>query len=611
MATTTLPRHRTANRRGRWLAGGLLVLVFAIIVVVLMRTHLASTAPQAATVPVTRGAIVASVAGSGTVAAAQVLDLSFQTSGTVTAVLVAEGDSVQAGQVLARLDDRDVQLQLADAQASLASAQAKLNQARQGNATPEDTAAAQASVANAQANLQRARTGNTTAADIASAQAQLRSAQAKLDALKNPSQADLSAAELKVKQAQNDLDSTRTSASATKTNAELAMRQAADNLTKAQAAYATARQNWDYVNETGADPTNPKTTDATGRSKKNKLNDVQKRQYYETFVEAEAAMHSAEKDLAQTQVTYDKARQDESTQIGQAEATLADAQQQLDALQHPSATDVTQAQAGVDEAKANLQKLQQGGTKADIAAAQANVDQAQANLAKLTAPASATDVQVQQAAVAQAEQAMGQAQLKLENATLKAPFAGIVTAVDILRGSVVSPSAAAISLIDRSTLHVDLKLSENDVAKVALGQKVALTIDALKDWKADGTVSYIAPSAETSNGVVTYAVRVSFPDSDERVKVGMTANLSITTAQKDGVLLIPNTVLLPKGAGHAVLVSGQGGAPREVDVQTGLTDGTNTEIVSGLNEGDRVLANPNASKAQTSGGLLGHFGGQR
>jgi len=242
--------------------------------------------------------------------------------------------------VLARLDDRDLQLEVANAQASLESAQAKLAQARQGNATPEELAAAQASVANAQAQVDKARTGNTTAADIASAEAELRSAQAKLDALKNPASDDLSAAQLKVTQAQNDLDSTRTSASATKTNAELAMHQAADNLTKAQANYATAKANWDYVKETGADPTNPETTDASGKTRKNKLNDVQKRQYYETYVQAEAAMHSAEKELTQAQVTYDKARQDEIVQIQQAEANLAGAMQQLDALKNPSANDL-------------------------------------------------------------------------------------------------------------------------------------------------------------------------------------------------------------------------------------------------------------------------------
>jgi HlyD family secretion protein len=607
MATTTLPQQRAGVHRGRWVAGGIALIVLAIIAAVLLSARRSSSAASTtATSPVTRGTIIASVAGTGSVAAAQSLDLAFQTSGTVTEMLVEEGDQVQVGQLLAQLDDRELRLKVADAQASLQSAQARLAQAKQGNSTPEDIAASQAGVANAEANLQKARTGNTTAADIAGAEAQLRSAQAQLDALKNPAVANLSAAELKLTQAQNDLDSARTSASAAKTNAELSMRQAADNLTKAQAAYASAKQNWDYVQATGADPANPKTTDpATGKEKKNKLNEVQKRQYYETFVQAEASMHSAEKELTSAQVSYDKSRQDEIVQIQRTEATLADAQRQLDALKNPTATDLVQAQASVDQANANLQKLRQGGTQADIAAAQASVDQAKANLQKLTAPATETDLQVQQAGVAQAEQALKQAQLALEQATLKAPFAGVITAVNIVPGSGATTGTAAISLIDRSTLHVDMALSENDVARVQIGQPVTITIDALDDWTAQGMVSYIAPAATISNGVVTYPVRVSFPDTEARVKVGMTANISIVTATKESVLLVPNTALLPNGAGHAVQLPSADGGTRDVEVKTGLSDGTHMEIVDGVNEGDQVITNPSIASPSGGGGLFG------
>jgi HlyD family secretion protein len=88
----------------------------------------------------------------------------------------------------------------------------------------------------------------------------------------------------------------------------------------------------------------------------------------------------------------------------------------------------------------------------------------------------------------------------------------------------------------------------------------------------------------------------------------MTANLTITTAKKDGVLLVPNTALLPKGAGHSVQVlNTDGKTSREVDVQTGLTDGSQTEITSGLNEGDKVVTNPNTTKPK-SGGLFGPGG---
>jgi HlyD family secretion protein len=574
MATTTLER-RSAPRRGIWFGGGAAVIALVIIAALYInsRASSSSAATTVATSTVAPGSVVASVAGSGTVAAAQSLDLAFQSSGTVTQVSVKEGDSVTAGQTLAQLDTRDLELQVASAQAALKSAQTKLAQTSDGDVQPADLAAQKASVA--------------------SAQAQLKAAQAQLAALKNPTPDKISAAQASVRQAELDLQAQKDNSSAAKTKAEQALAQATDSLTQAQSKFATAQSNWQYVQDTGADPSNPSTTNASGQKVKNKLNDTQRQQYYDTFVQAQAALRSAETAVAQAQVTYDNARQAEPTNIQQAETKLADAQAQLAALQHPSATDIAQKQASVEQAVAGLQ-------------------QAQANLAKLSAPGTASDVSIQQDAVTQAEQSLKQAQLKLEQTTLKAPFNAVVSAVNIVPGGSASSSASsssttsggAVSLIDRSTLHVDLKLSENDVAKVSLGQPVALTIDALKDWKADGTVSYIAPAAESSNGVVTYAVRVSFPDSDTRVKVGMTANLTITTAKKDNVLLIPNSALLPKGAGHSVkVVSADGKTTSEVDVQTGLSDGTNTEITSGLKAGDKVVTTPTSATTTQRGGF--------
>ena len=568
MATTTLSRRRQGISRTRWLWIGSAAIVLAIIVALLLtRTSSSSSAPTISTTTVTSGSIVASVAGSGTVAAAQSLDLTFPTSGSVTHVLVKEGDLVRANQPLAQLDARDLELQVASAQAALDSANTKLTQAKEGNVQPADIAAQKAA--------------------IASAQAQLKSAQALLAALKNPNADKISSAEAAVRQAALDLQSQTDNSSASKTKAQQDLQKATDSLTQAQSQYATALKNWQYVQDTGSDPTNPTTTSSDGKKVKNKLNDTQRQQYADTYIQAQAALHSAETTVQQAQVTYDNARQAEPNNIQQAQAKLADVRAQLAALQNPSKTDIAQKQASVDQAQASL-------------------TQAQANLAKLTAPGTATDVSIQQAAITQAEQSLKQAQLKLDQATLKAPFDGVVTTVNILPGSTASSATAAISMLDRSTLHVDLKLSENDVAKVQLGQPVTLTIDALKDWKAAGTVSYIAPSAESSNGVVTYRVRVDFPDKDTRVKVGMTANLTITTAKKDGVLLAPTTALLPKGAGRVVQVpSADGKTTSEVDVQTGLTDGVNIEITSGLKAGDKVVTTASATTTTRSGGLFG------
>jgi HlyD family secretion protein len=567
MATATFPKQRGITRRG-WLAGGVVVIILA------MSTALAlsfarggsATALPASTVTVTRGTIVASVNGSGTIAAAQTLDLPFLTSGSVAAVLVEEGDQVAAGQPLARLDTRDLELQVASAHAALESTKIRLAQTQEGNVKQADVAAQQAAVRNAEA--------------------QLRSAQAQLDALRNPAPDRASTAEFNLRQAEIDLQAQRDNSSAAKTRAEQDMNRAVESLTQAQSKYSKARADWDWVQEHGTDPLNPSTADAQGRSKRNTLSDGEQRQYYDALVQAEAAMRAAEQALTQAQVSFDNARQAEVANIQKAEAKLADAQQQLVAVKNPTRTDVAQRQASVDQARAGL-------------------EQARANLNKLTAPGTETDIAIQQASITQAEQTLKQAQLKLDQATLTAPFDAVVTTVYIVPGSITTNAQPALNLIDRSTLRVDLKLSENDVAKVALGQPVGLTIDALQDWTAQGTVDYIAPAAEESNGVVTYRVRVAFPDSDARVKVGMTANLSITTATRENVLMVPNTALLPKGAGRVVQVPDTNSTTREVEVQTGLTDGTNTEIIGGLNEGTTIIGTPGVQTPRSSGGLFG------
>jgi HlyD family secretion protein len=134
---------------------------------------------------------------------------------------------------------------------------------------------------------------------------------------------------------------------------------------------------------------------------------------------------------------------------------------------------------------------------------------------------------------------------------------------------------------------------------------VKLTIDSLDNWQAEGEVAYIAPAAAITNEVVTYAVRVSFPDDDPSVKVGMTADVNITTAEKRGVLLIPSTALLPSGAGYAVEKPGLVGTDSEqVPVEIGLTDDTQTEITAGLKEGDQIIELP-GSTTDNRGGPFG------
>lgn len=569
----------------------------------------ATATPVTTTAPLTRGDLTISVTGSGTVAPAASVDLPFQVAGQVTAVNVAVGDAVKAGQALTTLDTRDLQNQVAAAQAAVQAAQANLDQLQHGGATPQDLANAQAALAGAQAAAQKTRTGNVTAADIQSAQAAVQSAQAKLDALLHPSPAVLSTTQANLIQAQTNLQNTRDSDSAAKTNGYQAMQQAVDNLTKAQSAYSTALQNWQWVQAKGTDPLQPSTKNAaTGKSVANKLSSGQAQQYYDAYVQAQAALQSAQSAVQQAQVAYDTARQKETADIPQAEQQVASAQTQLDLLQHPTADDVVQAQAAVTQARAALTKLKQGGTPADIAQAQAQVTQAQSSLDKLTAPSAPSAIAAGQASLASAQVQLQSAQLNLDHATIQAPFDGVVAAVNVTPGTIVSASTVAVTVIDRSTFHLALNLSETDAAAVQVGQPVQVTFDALPNITLKGKITNVSPAATTVQNVVTYQVLVSIDPGNTPVKAGMSATAVIQTQTISNALLVPSRAIQTRGSSQVIQmapVQGGNAQPTTVRITTGASANGQTVITGvvapaglALNAGDQVVV-PSAARAST------------
>ncbi len=587
MRTSAAGQPEQADRR--WLA---LPVVLTIGAGLLFWWLPGQMAPVATTTTATvgQGDLTINVSGSGSIAAARSVDLPFQQAGTVTSVAVKVGDQVHAGQTLAQIDASELQLQLQQAQANLKAAEAKFSQTKSGTATPQDIASAQASLTSAKAQLDKTRTGSATKADIQSAQAQLDAAQAKLDALKNPSATNLSAAQSKVVQAQTSLESTRNSASQAKTNAQLQLQNAANALTQAQSKYSIALQNWQHVQQTGTDPVQPTKSNAQGKSVPNTLNDAQQRQYYDAYVQAQAALDNAQNAVTQAQVAFDAARQKEVSDVTQAEAAVSDAQQQLDALKNPTASDLTQAQASVVQAQANLTKLRQGGTAADIAQAQAGVTQAQANLDKLSAPPTDVDLATAEASVLQAQVAADTAERSLAQATLVAPFDGVVSAVNAQPGTPISASTAAISVVDRSKLHIDLSLSETDAAKVQPGQPVVLTFDALPDVTLNGKVATVAPAATVSQNVVTYPVQVEFDPGRAPVKVGMSATADIQVQQISSALLVPSRAVQTSGSVRTITVLyGSARTPVSVAVETGVTSNGQTVITGCVQTGAQCL----------------------
>lgn len=367
--------------------GTLALLLAALALAACARQPQATT--STVTMPVRRGSLTQSVSGSGQIQALRDSALTFVTSGTVASVAAEPGQQVKQGDLLASLDTADLEQQVLQAQADLKSAQANLAELQAGPDAAERLAA-EAQVRTAQIELERTRSGNATTSSVASARAQLRAAQAALAALKNPGETARRDSEGQVASAQTSLEATRTRASAAKTQAELSLQQATSSLTQAQVAYATAKSNWDFVQETGQDPTNPNTTNAQGQRVPNRVSDTQRQQYYDAFVRAEASLRSAEASVQSSLVAYNSARDQEVTDVQAAEQQLAAAQRQLDALLNPSAKDIASAEAQVLQAQAQLNELTGGGTRSDVEIAELTLAQRQAELEALDQPPSAS-----------------------------------------------------------------------------------------------------------------------------------------------------------------------------------------------------------------------------
>jgi HlyD family secretion protein len=418
------------------------------------------------------------VSGSGEVKAAQDADLVFQAQGTVAEVKVKEGDQVKQGDLLAILDTRAFDQQLHQAEAALQSAQAQ------------------------EASLTEA----PKAADVAAANAQVRQAQEAINAIKQgPKAPDRAQAEAALRAAQVGLQTTRDKLSLAKTAAENQLQQAVEGLSQAQARYAQAKSNWDYVQETGNDPIMRSTTDPkTGKSKGNHLNDSQRQAYAVAFQQAESGLHQAEQVVQLAQANYDNARQGEVTGIQAAEQQVAQAQAVVDKLNlPPDSAQMAQAQAGLAQARAAQARLKPDPTDAQQAQATAGVAQAQA--------------------------ALELAKINREHAELRAPFDGVVAAVNIDPGD---PSATgqqpAITVVDTSSLHVDAQISDIDLGQVVVGQAVDVRADALPEKVVPGKVSYLAPTATTTGTSRTYLVRFTLPQQTG-LRAGMSVRIDIKT----------------------------------------------------------------------------------
>lgn len=213
--------------------------------------------------------------------------------------------------------------------------------------------------------------------------------------------------------------------------------------------------------------------------------------------------------------------------------------------------------------------------------------------------------------VASAKEEVQRAQTNLGYATITSPIDGVVLSKSVEEGQTVAASFSTPELFtiaqDLTNMQVVADVDEADIGDVKEGERVTFTVDAYPDDTFEGEVKQVRQEATTSNNVVTYEVVISAPNADLKLKPGLTANVTIYTAERKGVLSVPSKALRftpqKETVGKMKIVDAanaknkvwtiEGNSIVAHKVNIGMTDGTNTQIVGGIAEGTKVVTGLN------------------
>lgn len=494
-----------------------------------------ATAPAIKTATVRTGDITLAASGTGTLVAGQEARLAFKSGGRVVAVDAQTGSQVEAGQVLARLDDVEANAQVAQAQANLRLAEIKVENLKAGS-DPAAVAAAQASLAAAQADLTKLTTPPTRQ-DVLAAEANLASARVALEILQvGPTAAEQESARIDLENAKQSLD------------------QAKNKLWQAQ----TKR-------------------DGVAGDKKSP-------QYLIDAAEADVAVaqtgvEQAEGAYAKAKIAYDqKIAGPSAEQLAAAQAKVAQAQAQLDTLSRGSdPAAVAAARSKVAQAQAQLDAVLAGASARDLESAQLAVEQARNNLklaqaqvenTKLKAPFGGTVTAV----TARVGEMVGTAPV-VTIADLDRPLVQFYfEETDLDRVKVGHPAEITFSALPDAVFPGQVKSISPSL--VTRDNVPAAEVTALVDPTTGTTIDATSP-----------------------LLVGMGADVKITAASAKGALLVPREALRSLGNGrYGVFVVGPSGELELRTVEVGLQDQSFAEVKSGLSKGEVVSTGTVATK---------------
>ena len=225
-----------------------------------------------------------------------------------------------------------------------------------------------------------------------------------------------------------------------------------------------------------------------------------------------------------------------------------------------------------------------------VSATEESILVAEAQRDSVLAIANPHDITLARARIRQAQASLDSVSKQIENSQIKSPINGMITSVNYNVGEQFVMSKPVITLLGEGDYEIEVLISEADISKVKNGDLAEITLDAFSDENIfNGSIVFIEPAETVIQDVIYYLVTIKFDPREEKIKSGMTANITITTNQKFDIITIPARAVREMDNGKVVdLLVAE--LVKEQKVITGMMgDGGNVEILDGLKEGDVLV----------------------
>jgi len=589
------------------------------------------------TFEVKRDNIIQTVSETGTVKASTEVDLSFLNSGKISRLNFAVGDYVLEGQLLAELDYTSLVISKQEAKANYDVSTETLNKLLAG-ATGEAKLLAEATVRQAEMASESAK--NEMAWVRSAARESITQAEKTLSDLESSSAATLTTPEQAIISAETALENTKTTGQQAIDNyrdsaliaiddkisaANIALDSVDRVLTDEDGKDYLSVKNLSYLNLATSNYNDWQKQEAVARNSlvtakislsensvssalvnaiylldlslsalENMFSSLENSITTSSFTQADIDAHKATIGtrivtintslslLKTAEQNYKNAITSYENNVKSANDALAQAKSSYD-------TAVLNAKNALSIANVNAEQ-QITVAESRVSATEESILVAEAQRDSVLAIANPHDITLARARIRQAQASLDSVSKQIENSQIKSPINGMITSVNYNVGEQFVMSKPVITLLGEGDYEIEVLISEADISKVKNGDLAEITLDAFSDENIfNGSIVFIEPAETVIQDVIYYLVTIKFDPREEKIKSGMTANITITTNQKFDIITIPARAVREMDNGKVVdLLVAE--LVKEQKVITGMMgDGGNVEILDGLKEGDVLV----------------------